>query len=51
LEDTQLTEWSFYHSQRANYWKMFALAAASFYVGTLLYYLNYKINVVEPKWV
>lgn len=23
---------------------------AGFFVGTMLYYLNYKINVVEKKW-
>ncbi len=30
---------------------MWLLAATSMYAGSILYYLNYKINVQEPKWV
>ena len=51
LKDTTLHEWAYMHSHRSNFWKPFVLAAFSFYVGTLLYYYNYKVNVMEPKWV
>ena len=30
---------------------MWGLALFSAYLGSILYYVNYKINVVEPKWV
>ena len=30
---------------------MWGLALLSAYVGSILYYVNYKISVVEPKWV
>jgi len=51
LADTRLHYLLFKYSNRSNTWKVWLLAAFSMYMGSLLHYLNYKINVQEPKWV
>lgn len=51
LEDTKVHETLYKHSHRASTWRMWGLALFSMYLGSLLFYVNYKVNVVEPKWV
>ena len=49
--DDWLTTFLYKHSQRSNVWRWCALGGFCFYLGQVLYYVNYKISVVEPKWV
>ena len=39
------------YKQRKNNMKWIAICASGFYIGTMLFYLNYKIKVIEEKWV
>lgn len=47
---TVLDELTDKYSQRTNSMRVLALAFAGFYIGTILYYLNYKLRVQEEKW-
>jgi hypothetical protein len=39
------------YSQRSNHMKVLALSMLGFYIGTILFYFNYKVNIIERKWV
>ncbi|CDW88255.1 UNKNOWN [Stylonychia lemnae] len=41
----------FHHSQRVNQSRLVALCFISFVTGNILYYINWKINVIEKKWI
>ena len=49
--ETPLEKFLFVHSQRSNVWRWVAFAGFSFYLGHIAYYINYKINVLEPAMV
>jgi len=49
--ETPLQEFLVRHSHRTDASKMAFLAAFCFYLGTIGFYLNYKIKIQEPKWV
>ena len=42
---------AYHHSHRLLHVKYFFLLLGGFYTGTMLYYLNWKINVEEKKMV
>ena len=39
------------YQHQTSTWRLWALAAFSFYIGSVLFYLNYKVNVQEPMWI
>ena len=51
IEDSRAQVSLYKMSHRSSTWKFWVLTTFSMYVGSILYYLNYKINVVEPHWI
>lgn len=51
MADTPLHQFLYAHGQRSNVSKLAWCSLFFLYLGTIAHYVNYKINVVEPKWV
>lgn len=49
--ESRLNAWLLAHGQRTNYQPLFFLGCGFMMLGHLAFYVNYRINVVEPKWV
>jgi hypothetical protein len=49
--ESQLDGFLFRHSARSNVWKWTTLAAVSFVIGQIGYYVHYKVTVYEPAMV
>ena len=50
-EESRLQEFLYKHSQRPKYTRFFFLGVFMYFSGIVGSYFNYKLNVMEDKWV
>ena len=50
LQDSTLSIHLNKYAHRTSTWKLYALGAFGLYLGSILHYFHYKINVQEEHW-